>query len=154
MDIEQNLIATGKENAYLTVEAALVFPIVLAAQLLIIYLLAFQYNRCLLNQDMGRLAVLGCGAKEQSKEALAEYLEECADEIYTEHYFAWKMNALDVELAGDTVRIEGAGEMMLPLPKWGINVMCTNKTAKAVYKYHKLQPVVIIRQFNKLKGAE
>ena len=154
MDINHNPIPAGKENAYLTVEAALVIPIVLAVQLLVIYLLVFQYNRCLLNQDMGRLAVLGCGAEAQDKEELAEYLEKCADELYTEHYFAWKMCALNMELAGDTVQIEGEGEITLPLPEWGMDAKKSNKSARAVYEYHRLQPVVIIRQFNKWKGAE
>lgn len=154
MDIKQSKVAMGKENAYLTVEAAMVFPIVLAVQLLVVYLLVFQYNRCLLNQDMGRLAVLGCGAEERGKEALAEYLERCAKELCTEHYFVWEMSMLDVELAGDTVRIEGEGEILFPFPEWGIDVVRTNKRAKAVYEYHKQQPVVIIRQFNKLKGAD
>ncbi len=154
MDVKRNFAVKRKVNAYLTVEAALVFPIVLAVQLLVIYLLVFQYNRCLLNQDMGRLAILGCGAKEQNKEALSEYLKKCSNEIHTEHYFAWRTNALDMELAGDTVRIEGKGEIVFPFPEWGIEVARINKNAKAVYEYHKLQPVVIIRQFNKLKGAD
>lgn len=48
-----------KKNAYFTVEAALVLPIVIAALLFVIYMMLFQYDRCLLEQDMGAIALWG-----------------------------------------------------------------------------------------------
>ena len=44
-------------KAYFTVEAAVLYPIVLGVIVLMTYLLFFQYDRCLLEQDMGRAAV-------------------------------------------------------------------------------------------------
>ena len=43
-------------KAYFTVEAAVLYPIVLGVIVLMTYLLFFQYDRCLLEQDMGRAA--------------------------------------------------------------------------------------------------
>ena len=45
-------------RAYFTVEAAVLYPVVLGVVLLMMYLLFFQYDRCLLEQDMGRAAGL------------------------------------------------------------------------------------------------
>lgn len=52
-----------KKNAYFTVEAALVLPIVIAALLFVIYMMLFQYDRCLLEQDMGAIALWGSGGR-------------------------------------------------------------------------------------------
>lgn len=41
-----------KINAYLTVEAACVIPIMLGVTILIISLMIYQYDRCLLEQDV------------------------------------------------------------------------------------------------------
>ena len=53
-----------KVDGFFTVEAAMVLSITLSAILLIIYLLFFQYNRCLMEQDMGTLALRGAVMQE------------------------------------------------------------------------------------------
>lgn len=54
-------------RAYFTVEAAVLYPVVLGVVLLMMYLLFFQYDRCLLEQDMGEpqseAAAGGCRKK-------------------------------------------------------------------------------------------
>ena len=46
-------------EGYLTLEAALILPMLIAAILFVIYMLVFQYNRCLLEQDLGAMALWG-----------------------------------------------------------------------------------------------
>ncbi len=139
------------ENAYLTVEAALVFPIVLMIQLLIILLFIFQYNRCLLNQDMNRMVVLGCGASEQDKVELAGYLKKCVNELYREKYVAWELNPVELTVEKNKICARGQGKLWIPIfgrqiwnggDFWGAAVSCEMK---------KLQPVFVIRQARKLK---
>ena len=47
-----------ESDAYFTVEAAILYPIILSVILLMTYLLLFQYDRCLLEQDIGKATVL------------------------------------------------------------------------------------------------
>ena len=143
-----------KENGYLTVEAALVFPIVLAVQILIIYLFVFQYDRCLLNQDMARLVVLGCGAEEQGKSELAEYLKECMGELYMEKYVAWETDSVGMELKGDIIYAEGRGKLMFPGIGWGDWGEAATWDAAAACEGKKIQPAVLIRQCRKWKGEQ
>lgn len=142
-----------KENAYMTVEAALVFPVVLAVQMMIISLFVFQYDRCLLNQDMGRLLVIGCGAEEQKKDMLSAYIAKCAAELYLEKYVAWDMNELEIELIQDSVAIKGRGRLLMPmfrLSGGGGNAL------EAAFSYggERLHHTLFIRQCRKLKGEE
>ena len=59
-----------------TVEAAVLYPIVLGVIVLMTYLLFFQYDRCLLEQDMGRAAVRSGSRWMQKKEELNRQLQE------------------------------------------------------------------------------
>lgn len=63
-------------KAYFTVEAAVLYPIVLGVIVLMTYLLFFQYDRCLLEQDMGRAAVRSGSRWMQKKEELNRQLQE------------------------------------------------------------------------------
>ena len=63
-------------KAYFTVEAAVLDPIVLGVIVLMTYLLFFQYDRCLLEQDMGRAAVRSGSRWMQKKEELNRQLQE------------------------------------------------------------------------------
>lgn len=141
-------------DAYLTVEAALVFPVVLAVQLLTVYLFVFQYDRCLLNQDMARLVVLGCGSEEQEKSTLAEYLKKCAGELYLEKYASWETETVELELSGNYVRAEGRGRLALPVSGWRLLGDEPVWEASASYESKKTDPAVFIRQYRKLRGEK
>ena len=75
-------------KAYFTVEAAVLYPIVLGVIVLMTYLLFFQYDRCLLEQDMGRAAVRSGSRWMQKKEELNRQLQEKDMFFDTEKYIA------------------------------------------------------------------
>ena len=141
-----------KENGYLTVEAALVLPVVLAVQVLVVFLFVFQYNRCLLDQDMAKLAVLGCGAEKQEKSKLAEYVRRCAGDLYTEKYVAWDMTDAEITLQGNSIRVRGSGKQFFPEAGWGILSGGFNWNAETVCEGERLDAVTFIRQYRKWKG--
>ena len=71
-----------KENAYMTVEAALLFPFLTGAILFVVYMLLFQYDRCLLEQDMGALALWGSLAQATEAETLEEKVQKRVADVY------------------------------------------------------------------------
>ena len=77
-------------KAYFTVEAAVLYPIVLGVIVLMTYLLFFQYDRGLLEQDMGRAAVRSGSRWMQKKEELNRQLQEKDMFFDTEKYIAWE----------------------------------------------------------------
>ena len=101
-------------KAYFTVEAAVLYPIVLGVIVLMTYLLFFQYDRCLLEQDMGRAAVRSGSRWMQKKEELAQILD-CAQREVTLTPELEAVIAKDrEELAGNFCR--GCGYCM-PCPR-------------------------------------
>ena len=79
-----------ESDAYFTVEAAILYPIILSVILLMTYLLLFQYDRCLLEQDIGKATVLSGSKWTLTKEQLNDYMQKKALHFDEEEYIAWE----------------------------------------------------------------
>lgn len=144
-------------NAYFTVEAALVFPIVIAVILFVIYMMLFQYDRCLLEQDLGAIALWGTVVDVSDAEDMAQKTRERLGTMYKDKYVAWKITQLDAVLDGNKFRASGTGQLTFPVPKW--NIWSTGNVwgAEADYSYSRLEPVSFIRlchKFEEYAGRE
>ena len=133
-----------RENAYLTLEAALVFPIVLAVQFLAIGLLFFQYDRCLLNMDMAYMTVVGCEGEKR--------LQAVTGTLYREKYVLWSWEQIDAEMTKGKVRIAAMGKLKYPF--WIENQYQWETKAAVVYEGKQLEPVFFIRQYRKAMGQK
>lgn len=143
-----------RENAYFSVEAALILPLVTAALLLGIYLLCFQYDRCLLEQDMGRLLLSGQSASMEAQgdaELWESQMRKKAETISWDKYVAWEMEKLDMVLQKNQIRVTGQGKLNFPVPRWNIWKKDDSFRAKADYTVKRLSPVYEIRQYRKLQ---
>ncbi len=97
------------ENAYMTVEAVLVLPMVMMTIALLLGGIVFQYNRCLLEQDLAILTVWST-TEDLDTEALYEQrLSEKIGALYWDKYVLWKMEELSAKKSYDTFHIRGVG---------------------------------------------
>ncbi|MCQ2540427.1 MAG: hypothetical protein MJ114_08305 [Acetatifactor sp.] len=138
-----------KRNAYFTVEAALVFPLVLSALLMTVYLFLFQYDRCLLEQDMQLLALYAADIRTED----AADVQKRVQDLYLDKYAAWTMprENIKVTIKGAEVICSGSGELRLPIPGW--NLFSDRKFYLHEYscKLARTDPVGSIRLYRKLK---
>lgn len=139
-----------RKNAYFTVEAALVLPMVLGAILFVVYLLMFQYDRCLLEQDMGELAVW-ISLQEDVGEQLVEELEYQMGDIYWDKYLAWEMINLDAKIRADRCVVSAGGQLIFPLSGWNFWNDKNTWIAETEWDFQNLHPVEFVRMCNKLK---
>lgn len=79
-----------ESDAYFTIEAAILYPIILSVILLMTYLLLFQYDRCLLEQDIGKATVLSGSKWTLTKEQLNDYMQKKALHFDEEKYIVWE----------------------------------------------------------------
>lgn len=132
-------------NAYFTVEAALVLPVVISVLLFVIYTMLFQYDRCLLEQDLGAMALWGSLVEAPDTSVLEQKVQARVSELYRDKYAVWRITRLDAFLDRNRFCVEGAGQLTFPVPGWnfwsGDNVW----EAKADYGYSRLSPVSFIR---------
>ena len=140
-------------GAYFTVEAALVLPLVMSAMLLGIYLFCFQYDRCLMEQDMGSLILwcseIGLDGKNMEKEQ-EEKIKIRTGEIYMDKYVGWELTAVDVKLEKNRISATGCGHIAFPVSGW--NMWNDNNLweDKVTYECEIISPVFYIRQLRKL----
>lgn len=140
-------------EAYFTVEATLVLPLVMSAVLLDIYLFCFQYDRCLMEQDMGSLILWCSGVRLESADTLREQEEKIynrAIEIYRDKYVAWELTAVDVRMEENRISVVGRGQLTFPIPGWNLWNDVNIWEEEAIYESKSISPVFYIRQLRKL----
>ena len=142
-----------ERNAYFTVEAALVFPVVISLLLFIIYMLFYQYDRCLLEQDMGAMALWGSLEEADNAGELEEKTRNRMRERYREKYMAWSFTELEAGLEQNRFSAKGAGSLTFPLPGWNIWSGGNIWGVRAEYGYTRLSPVTFIRLCHKFMGG-
>ena len=140
-------------EAYFTVEATLVLPLVMSAVLLDIYLFCFQYDRCLIEQDMGSLMVwcseLRLGNTDTANEQ-EEKIQKRASEIYRDKYVAWELTTVDVQLEKNRISVVGQGQLTFPVPGWNLWNDINLWKEEVTYESRNISPVFYIRQLRKL----
>ena len=144
----------GKVSAYFTVEAALVFPLVLGVVFLVMYLMFFQYGRCLSEQDMGALALYGATVQAEDGEERVRLMSGRARGIYEEKYVMWKASEIGMKLERNKVKVERSGSVRFPL--FGLAFWNGGDVWETTARYENpvLDPVSLIRKWRKLSGGE
>lgn len=132
-------------NAYLTVEAALVMPIVIGTLLFIVYMLLFQYNRCLTEQDLGAMALWGGTVEETESQTLEQMTRERMAGLYREKYAAWQFTKLEAGLKNNSFRVTGEAQLQFPFAGWNFWGGDTIWSTEAEYEYRRFSPVTFIR---------
>ena len=146
--------AQKKIQAYFTVEAALLFPFVLGVLLFVIYSWFYQYDRCLMEQDMGALALRGCTMGIQNKEELMKQMKIQETQLYMDKYIAWQQGKVRMKLEKDTFRVEREGYLAFPFYSLDFGSTKNIWKTKAVYENHRISPVLFVRNCRKVIGGK
>lgn len=139
------------KNAYFTVEAALVMPLVMGALIFTVFLFIFQYDRCVLEQDINILAVCVGTATAEDSEELEAVIRQKTSEIFMDKYVAWVMNELQINVKGDRVNVRGGGYLALPLPEWNFFREKNEWGARTLRETLRISPADYIRLYRKIK---
>lgn len=111
--MERSGAVMERVEGYLTVEASMLFPLVLYFLLALFEVAIFQYDRCLMEQDLARLAVWGASMEFTNEEA-QEALLSLESRIYKEQYIAFADEKLGYEIGAGKVKVSKSGQIGLP----------------------------------------
>lgn len=139
-------------EGYFTVEAALVLPVALGVVILIIYLLFFQYNRCLQEQDIGILALRGRVLQTESNEERMRRLREQADDLYTKKYIAWDSGAIELKHGKGTISVKQSSHLQFPFG--GMSHVGDTWETTSEYSNQVISPVPFIRSYRRVIGGQ
>lgn len=138
-------------GGYFTVEAAMVLPMVLGVIVLIVYLLFFQYDRCLQEQDMGILALRGSVLQTENQEERASRMRIQVEQVNKEKYIAWEYGTIEWKLEKGTVNVKQNSYVKFPFG--GRNYGSHTWTSTVAYRNQILSPVSFVRNSRKLIGG-
>lgn len=141
-------------KAYMTVEAVLVMPMVLGVIVLTIYLLFFQYDRCLMEQNAGILAMRGCTLQASDRDSLAKKLYCLIGREDDAVYLAWEMEPVQVTLRGNRVSVERCGYLRFPFDGLGFGIGSGKWDNSVRFQNHRIAPMSFIRYCRKLTGGK
>lgn len=151
--MKKNLFKT-KIGAYFTLEAALIFPIVLSVVLLVIYLLFYEYDRCLMEQDMGALSLYGATVQAEDNEARMRLLAARKNALYEEKYIAWNNGEVSMRLEKGKIQVERTGTLLFPF--LGMSFWSSDSSWGTTVKYESavMSPAAMIRNWRRLTGGK
>ncbi|MCM1064630.1 MAG: hypothetical protein NC420_09220 [Eubacterium sp.] len=142
-----------KMNAFFSVEAALVVPLTVSAILLAVCLFTFQYDRCLMEQDVAAQAVKAATAEARTGEELEEKIRAQTAGLYRNKYVAWDLIMLEVKMEKKIIEAVGKGEFRFPVPGWNLRNGEDIWSARAGYKAHRISPITFIRNCRRITGG-
>jgi len=145
-------IRRSRAAAYFTVEAAMVLPCVLAVIVLVIYLLFYQYDRCLMEQNLGLLMLEAYAARTSDAGELVTVVQSGAAQE-DERFLALQTGNLSVSIQGNRIRLSMEGTLLYPFAGFQTNVNDGIWQFKAQTTGYKIQPVEFIRNYRKLLGG-
>lgn len=154
ISMENRQFMKNKIGAYFTLEAALIFPIALSVILLVVYLLFYEYDRCLMEQDMGALSLYGATVQAEDNEARMRLLAARKNALYEEKYIAWKNGEISMRLEKGKVQVERTGELLFPF--LGLSFWSSDSSWGTTVRYESvvMSPATIIRNWRKVTGGK
>lgn len=145
-------------RAYFTVEASVIVPLILGFFLFLIYIIIYQYNRCLLEQDTAILAMRGCIEQKwnvfQDNQQLLQVMQQQAGKVYTEKYTAIQLEGWSVSLKNNKVKVKGNGEVTIPFVPMELWTKNKGWKLEAQYENYLINPTTFIRICQKLKNQK
>lgn len=141
-------------QAYFTVEAALIIPLVISVLTMTFFLFVYQYDRCLMEQDVGMLALYAGTLTTENMDEMTKQIGRRAAERYTDKYLFWTQTKIDIDVRKDRAKIVGEGSTVLPLPKWILQNGQKGWSARVVRRMSRLSPTEFIRLRCRIKRSE
>ena len=127
-------------------------PITIFAVTLAVGLFVFQYDRCLLEQDMAAQALKGATVEAKTTEELTEKIQLQTAGLYRNKYVLWDIIMMEIKWKKGIIEASGRGEFRFPILEWGFWNRENIWSAHAVYKAHRISPTTFIRNCRKIKS--
>lgn len=134
---------TGKKvKAYFTVEAAMVFPIVLWIILFVMRMMLFYYDRCLMEQDVASLFVKGMTLQVEDMKDLEDILSKEMAKQSEKRFVAWTLSEKYIVIQKGVVKANCEGKLnMGGRESWA---------AQVDYEGRRMQPTLFLRALRRL----
>ncbi len=140
-----------KIKGYFTVEAAMVLPVVFGAILFLIGIMFFQYDRCLMEQELGVYTIHSSRDKYEKDWWIDQEWRKEQRAEYDNRYLQWEREEFVIEREGNKIITQQSGRyhflLTNPFVKDG-----KGYEAQRTFTIHRVNPVLVLRGIKKLQG--
>ena len=141
------------ENGYMTLEAAMVFPIVFTSIVLMIYLSFFIYDRCRLENCAYMASLRGSRMITESNEEIYEEVSRYAGELINGHLIAATNVTQHVEVSMNEVKVSYTAKVVPPFGTLLVRMVNRDLfTIRAEECAKKIRILMTIRGFRKIES--
>ncbi|MDL2301310.1 hypothetical protein LJC58_03040 [Lachnospiraceae bacterium OttesenSCG-928-D06] len=141
-------------EAYFTVEATLNLVLVFLCIAFLVQIMVYQYNRCLLEQDVGILALRGAVLQEIEQEERLEKLQRMSENIYLSKYLFFQLEDITIKIEGQKIKLSQKGVQILNLFPLLSEITGQQWNVKGDYENEIISPTLFIRTIAKIKKLE
>lgn len=137
-------------DAYFTVEAALIIPLVMAVIIFLMYMMFYQYNRCLMEQDLGVLLIKGSVWEVESAKDRVQSISANEEKRNYDKYLIWEKGVVTAVQEKGKLTVSQRGQLMFPFAGWQIKGADRVWMSEAEYKSKLLSPTFFVRSCRKI----
>ena len=128
-------------EGYLTVEAALLLPLVIGVIVYVIYFQLFWYNRCLMDQETAMTAVRSVQTDSVDMEVIRRETQQWREEFLTDRYVGWEKEKPVLTAQFNQLSVSEGGRLKLPNTLW---------SAETTYEASRINASVFLRSCRKI----
>lgn len=140
-------------GGYMTIEAAMIMPVVLGVVILVMRIWFFRYDRVLQDMDTCAVVVRCLEQQDMNPDEKASYIVEQMQGRYKEHYIAWNFGDISVSCRGDSISCTATGSSGPIVGISGLWDEPDSMYASSERERTILPEVFVIRTYRKALGA-
>lgn len=107
-------------DAFITVECSLLLTVILMVYAFLIGIGIFLYHQCILQSDIGILAVEGASMAGYDVQTVVKELQKVESRLYKEKYYMAEIPKIKISVSDSIIYMEGNGKVNSPVFAYGI----------------------------------
>ena len=143
----------GSKNAYMTVEASMIFPIIFGGILFTVYLGLYLYNVGVIKQVSYIAALRGSQLTQASSKQIELYVEEELEKLIKDKILGTGEIEKDIRISVNKIKVKIEMKMTVPFMEgipWGKELW----NIKSEVKVNRINPVDIIRGVRRINESK
>ena len=142
-----------EKNAYFTVEASMLIPLILGGIIFVIYLGIYLYDVCTLKQVSYIAALRGSQLKNVSGEEIKGYTEQQLNKLLEHQILAKEKSDTQINITNSKVKVKVTTKITMPFSEFILKTIGFWKIENKA-EANRLNPVDIIRNVRKVNESK
>lgn len=142
-----------RKNAYMTLEASLVIPLILGGIIFLLYLGFYLYNACVIKQVSYIAALRGSQLLNAGSQEVETYVQQQLENLLINQILAEEDIEKGVSVFAGKVKVRINSDMKMPLTEW-ISSEIDFWNIESEAEASRINPVDIIRNVRKINGSQ